>query len=97
MFRKIWAKNKEHFLKALDPELVVLFGSYLTSKEYKDIDLLVISQKFSNQNMLERKRNISSFFPSLNIDSWCFPTINYNDRTSIFSEIIEDGEILWQK
>jgi len=96
MFRKTWVKNKEHFLKALDPELVVLFGSYLTSAKYNDIDLLVISKKFSNQNMFERKRKVSSFFSCLNVDSWCFPFINYKDD-SIFSEIIENGEILWQR
>lgn len=97
MFRKLWENNKGNFLRALNPELVVLFGSYLKNTKYNDIDLLVVSKRFTNQNMFERKRKVSYFFPNLDVDSWCFPYIDYKNKSSILFEIMETGEILWQK
>lgn len=96
MFRELWKNNKGSFLNALDPELVVLFGSYLKGLDYKDIDLLVISKKFINQNMFERKKGLASFFPNLNMDIWCFSDIDYK-KMSILNDITNSGEILWQK
>ena len=89
-------------LKYLNPIKIILFGSYVYGEpnENSDIDICIINS--GNLQKLEKKRTIRALLKDLNIakDILTPSEEEYNchktEFGSVYKEIEEKGEILWQ-
>ena len=90
-------------LIALDPEKIILFGSYAYGNptEDSDLDICVIEKDY--QNKLTETMKIRQLLNGIripkdiliqNLDEYNFYK---NEINSVFYEIDTKGEILWQK
>ena len=99
-------KLKELILEVLEPQKIILFGSYAKGNytEESDIDLMILIKSELNRVL---KRNIlyslrkHLFNQNINVD-FVLNTVEKFDAQSkyigtIFHEVARDGIVLWKK
>lgn len=96
----------ELILQVLEPEKIILFGSYATGNytEESDIDMMILIKSGLNRVL---KRNIlyslrKHFFnQNINVDFVLNTVEKYNAQSkyigTIFNEVARDGIVLWKK
>jgi len=97
-------KNKIiNSLKPLNVNKIILFGSYVYGIPTKDsdLDICIIEDDFSNK--YKQKSKIRELLKDINIPKDIILTKNdeyqfyKNEINSVFNDIENKGEILWQK
>jgi predicted nucleotidyltransferase len=84
-------------LKDIEPELVVVFGSYLTNPtSARDIDLLVISKSFDGVYYQDRRMLLPKFYDGKKVDPQCFTPSEFDflfDRNNPLIKSISNKHI----
>ena len=89
--------------KELNPEKIILFGSYAygTPTEDSDLDICVVEKSYRSK--MEEKQRIRNIIKNLSVgkDILVSDTKEYDfykkEACSVYREIDERGVILWQK
>ena len=89
--------------KELNPEKIILFGSYAygTPTEDSDLDICVVEKSY--RSTMEEKQRIRNIIKNLSVgkDILVSDTKEYDfykkEPCSVYREIDERGVILWQK
>ena len=89
-------------LKSLNPEKIILFGSYVYGNpdENSDLDICVVN--FGNSTKIEKKRAVRSLLRDLKFpkDILTPSKEEYDfykkEFGSVYKEIEEKGKVLWQ-
>src|SRR3990172_2126207 len=100
---KLLREITEQIVSAVNPEKVILFGSYAYGNPTvdSDIDLLVVMK--SHQRPVERAQAISDLFPRryFGMDILVRTPRELNERLAIgdffFQEIMEKGKVLYER
>ena len=99
----IYIKNQlVQRLKYLNPIKIILFGSYVYGKPNRNSDIDICIVNTGDFQKLEKKRKIRALLKDLNIakDILTPSEEEYNfyktEFGSVYKEIDEKGEILWQ-
>ena len=95
--RKIAEKYAEEVKKMLNPDAIVLFGSYIngTPHEWSDIDIAVICNGFEGDwyettiKLARLSREISFDIEPHLLDETC-------DRSGFVSHVLETGEFIYK-
>jgi uncharacterized protein len=88
--------------RSLDPQLVVLYGSYVNgnSNKFSDVDLAIFLKKRQIKDYLDTEKYL--FKLSGQIDSRLEPNlffiedISKSDPTSFITEILQTGKVVYQ-
>lgn len=89
--------------KELNPEKIILFGSYAYGKPTEDSDLDICVVEKSYESKINEKQRIRNIIKDLSVGKDIIVSdineYNFykNEACSVFREIEEKGIILWQK
>ena len=90
--------------KYIDIEMIIIFGSYLTKtfkKNESDIDILIVSDDFTNMTKLDAYKLLSKPLWSININidpiSVTSEEIENHENASFLSEILKTGKVIFKK
>jgi predicted nucleotidyltransferase len=97
MVREIAAKYAEEVRKVLDPDAVILFGSYVDGNphEWSDIDIAVIVSDFDG-NWLEAASLLCALTRRVSMDIEPHLLDRTCDRSGFVEHVIKTGEIIYK-
>ncbi|MCL1859076.1 MAG: nucleotidyltransferase domain-containing protein [Oscillospiraceae bacterium] len=97
MVRKIAEKYSEEVRKVLNPDAILLFGSYVNGNpnEWSDIDIAVVMNDFQGDwletyaMLFGLKRNVNLDIEPHLLDETC-------DRSGFLAEVYKTGQIIYK-
>ena len=94
--------NFNYLIRYLDVELIIVFGSSLSSVNYdKDIDILIVSNDFKDVLSLKRRLIVKKCVSKLLVDPICLTSSEYRKMTKYGSnfakQLIQTGRIVYEK
>jgi len=100
--RQVAQRYTTEVCKNLDPEKVILFGSFVngTPHQYSDIDIAVVFNDYKG-NWLDTGGLLQRLMRGINIglDNWIEPHMldETHDPVGFLAHVVKTGEILYEK
>jgi predicted nucleotidyltransferase len=95
--RELAEKYSKEVVKFLDPQAIILFGSYVngTPHEYSDIDIAVVMNNYQG-NWLETATRLCSLRVQVSIDIEPHLLDETSDRSGFLKYVKKTGEIIYK-